>query len=98
MYRHYYRRGPCFGFGGLFLLGGAFFLGTVFAGGHNHHHDGPFWFRNHHHHHYGCQCPECVRRLKYRAECEREYYYRKYGKDTPRDTTNDPKSNSDYKE
>ena len=29
MYRHYYRGGPCFGFGGLFLLGGAFFLGTV---------------------------------------------------------------------
>ncbi|RCK55244.1 hypothetical protein Cantr_03656 [Candida viswanathii] len=97
MYRGYYRGGPCFGFGGFFLLGGAFLLGTMYAGGHNHHQYGPFWTRNHHH--YGCQCPDCMRRLEYKELCEREYYQRKYGADNSRrDIANDPKNNPDYKE
>lgn len=100
MYHGYYRRGPCFGFGGLFLLGGAFFLGAMFAGGNNHHGHGPFWMRSHHH--YGCQCPDCIRRLEYKSQCEREYYHGKFGRDNfdnyRRDVTNDPKSNTDYKE
>lgn len=55
-YRGFYRGAPfCrFGFGSLFLLGGAFILGSIVSG------NCPPWSRRFHH--WGCQCPDCVRR------------------------------------
>ncbi|CCG21621.1 hypothetical protein CORT_0A12360 [Candida orthopsilosis Co 90-125] len=57
-----------FGFGGLFIVFGAFILGRMTANPH-----GPTYWRHQrcgYSHHSTCQCPDCVKYQQYRKEQE----------------------------